>query len=249
MEGVGRRERSDSSSWRRGLAPGERHGFAQTPGWWDLREIGSEEDDLPRLRAALLRALPPLPDGAAVLDLGAGTGSLLALLVGAYPRLRPTLVDANGAALTRAAEKLRSASPDVAARFVEESIDPLAPEPLAGGPYRLVTSSIALHDIAPPAAAEDGPGRQRHAAAHRSLLRRIFGALEPGGHLLYADAMRPRFRVAEHLALLGEAGFADVDCSYVVGRFLVCGGQRVLEANGFDGDGDPRGGGGPGRVG
>ncbi len=34
---------------------------------------------------------------------------------------------------------------------------------------------------------------------------------------------------AEHLAALAEAGFAEVDCAYAVGRLLVCGGQRSTE--------------------
>jgi SAM-dependent methyltransferase len=213
-------------SWRLALAPGESHGFYETPGWWDLRDVGREDDDVPRLRAALLRALPPLPDGSAVLDLAAGTGTLVASLARFYPRLHYTLLDANPAALERAAEKLRTADPDLRATFVVEVVDPLADGPLVGEPYRLVVSSIALHDIARPAAPDDGAGRVRHAHEHRSLLRRILVSLEPGGHFVYGDAMRPRFRVMEHLAALDEAGFVEVDCAYVVGRFLVCGGRR-----------------------
>ena len=213
-------------SWRLALAPGEGHDFSATPGWWDLRDIVQEGDDVPRLRAALLRALPPLPDGSAVLDLGAGTGTLVGLLAGFYPTLRYTLLDANPAALDRAADKLRALAADLDVSFVAEAVDPLAPEPLPGGPYRLVTSSIALHDIARPAVPDDVAGRERHRAEHVSLLRRIFGALEPGGHLVYADAMRPRFRVMEHLAALDEVGFVEVDCAYVFGRMLVCGGRR-----------------------
>lgn len=221
-----RRQPGSPASWRRALAPGESHGFAATPGWWDLRDVGRHEDDVPGARAALLHALPPLPDGSAVLDLGGGTGTLLARLAVYYPHLRYTLLDANPAALARAKEKLRAVVPEIAVTLLAEPVEPLAPDPLPGGPYQLVTSSIAIHDIARPAAPDDEAGRERHVAEHRSLLRRILGALAPGGHLVYADAMRPRFRVAEHLALLGDAGFDEVDCAYVVGRLLVCGGQR-----------------------
>ena len=215
-----------SRSWRLALAPGESHGFYDTPGWWDLRDVGREDDDVPRLRTALLRALPPLPDGSAVLDLGAGTGTLIASLAGFYPHLHYTLLDANPAALDRASEKLRAAHPDLRLTLVAETVDPVVDGSLPGGPYRLVTSSIALHDIAPPAAPDDAAGRARHRHEHRALLGRILASLEREGHFVYADAMRARFRVVEHLQALAEAGFVEVDCAYVVGRFLVCGGQR-----------------------
>ncbi len=220
-----------ADSWRRALAPGEAHGFSRTPGWWDLREVFAEADDAARLRAALLHALPPLPDGAAVLDLGAGTGTLLADLARHYPRLRYVLLDPNPAALARAAEKLAVVVPAAEVSLIAEAADPSDPAPLPGGPYRLVTSSLALHDIARPAEPRDAAGRERHAVVHRSLLRRVLGALEPGGHLVYADALRPRFRVWEHLTLLAEAGFVEVDCAYVLGRFGVFGGQAPVSPN------------------
>jgi hypothetical protein len=44
--------------------------------------------------------------------------------------------------------------------------------------------------------------------------------------------MRARFRVMEHLTLLAEAGFVEVDCAYVLGRMAVCGGQRPPEPTG-----------------
>lgn len=217
-------------SWRRALAPGEHHRFSQTPGWWDLREIFRQEDDVPRLRAALLHAYPPLPEGAAVLDVGAGTGSLMAGLLAAYPRLRVVLLDSNPAALQRAIEKLAAVAPAADVSVIAEPVDPRANTPQAGGPFRLVTSSLALHDIVRPAEPGDEPGRARHAADHRALLRRLLGALEPGGHLVYADTIRPGFRVWEHLAALHDAGFAEVDCAYLLGRLGVFGGQAPASA-------------------
>lgn len=218
-------------SWRLALAPGEHHDFSHQPGWWDAREfqaVARAGDDMPRLRASLILAFPPLPDGSRVLDIAAGTGTLATLLARYYPDVRFTLLDANPAALRHAERKLRAAHPDVDFSLLTESIDPFASDPLPGGPFRLATSSIALHDIAPPAGPDDAAGQARHHQAHVSLLGRVHAALEPGGHFIYADAMRPRFRVAEHLAALHEAGFTEVDCAYVVGRLLVCGGQRPV---------------------
>ena len=221
-----RAKASAAQSWRRALAPGEVHGFYANPGWWDARDVARNDEDVPRLRAALVRAWPPLPGGSGVLDVGAGTGALVLIAARFYPDVRFTLVDAEAGLLARAAEKLAAAHPALTVTIHAEVVDPLDPAPLPGGPYRLVTSSIALHDIARPAEPEDETGRARHRGEHVALLRRIYASLEPGGHLVYGDAMRARFRVVEHLDALREAGFAEVDCAYVQGRMLVCGGQR-----------------------
>lgn len=214
------------ASWRLGLAPGERHGFWDTPGWWDARNLRRDEEDLPALRMNLIWALPPLPDGCRILDLGAGTGNLVLTLASFYPHVLYTLIDGSQAALTRAEEKLSRDAPTTRVTYRAESVDPASLDPLVAEPCRLVVSTIALHDIVPPAAPEDAEGRARHRLMHVTLLQRVLATLESGGHFIYADAMRPRFRVVEHLDTLRDAGFVEVDAVHVIGRFVICGGQR-----------------------
>ncbi|MGH2532932.1 MAG: class I SAM-dependent methyltransferase [Thermomicrobiales bacterium] len=213
---------NEQPSWRVALAPGQSHGFYANPGWWDIRGTRHEVEDV----RALLLALPPLRPGAAVVDLGAGTGNFVALLAAYYPRVRYTLIDPNADGLDRAAEKLTAVYPDLDFSLVAEPIVPEPETPLPGAPFQLATSTIALHDIVRPAAPDDPDGQAEHRRRHVALLRRVWSSLEPGGHFVYLDSIWPGFRVTQHLETLKQAGFDEVDAAYVDGRFLVCGGQR-----------------------
>jgi SAM-dependent methyltransferase len=217
---------SDLPSWRLALAPGQSHSFYANPGWWDIRSTRREVEDIGELHRRLLLALPPIRPGAAVVDLGAGTGNFASLLATYYPRIRITLIDPNAAGLDRAAEKLASDRPDLDVTLVAAPIDPEADTPLTGSPFQLATSTIALHDVVRPAAPDDTAEQAEHRQRHVALLRRVWSSLDPGGHFVYLDSMWPGFRVIEHLQTLTEAGFAEVDAAYVEGRFVVCGGQR-----------------------
>ncbi len=214
--------------WRQALLPGQSHGFWQNPGWYDSRELRAEDDhdNLPAMRASIVRALPPLRGDGKVLDLGAVPGALTLLLAPFYPHLSYVLLDGRAAGLTRAEAKLPAAVPEIKLSLLADTTDPGAQMPLPGGPYQIIMSSIARYDFARPAAPDDVEGRKHHHAEHVALLRRVRAALEAGGHFIYGDAMRPVFRVAEHLTTLLEAGPVEVDCASVAGRLLVCGGQR-----------------------
>ncbi len=116
----------------------------------------------PPLRAALAAGRTPQ-----VLDLGAGTGLLSALLSAAVPEVRLTLVDAAPKMLAVAAERL--AARDVSHRVVVADLA----DPLPAGRYDAVVSALAIHHL-------DDAGK-------RDLYRRVAATLVPGGVFVNAE--------------------------------------------------------------
>ncbi|GIJ21485.1 class I SAM-dependent methyltransferase [Micromonospora lutea] len=193
----------------------------------------------PPLRAALAAGRTP-----EVLDLGAGTGLLSALLSAAVPGVRLTLLDAAPQMLAVAAEQL--AGRGVAHRVVVADLT----GPLPAGRYDAVVSALAIHHL------DD--------VAKRDLYRRAAGALVPGGVFVNAEQVagptpeldrryheiwlaqvaalgsdaveiaaaeqrmaydRPA-SVTEQCRWLTEAGLDDVDCFFKAWRFAVIAGHR-----------------------
>ncbi len=186
------------------------------------------------------------PDGAAprILDLGAGTGLLAALLLDRWPRARLTLVDLSAAMLERARARFAGTGARVEIRVADYLRDPL------GGPYDAVVSALSIHHL---------PDAEK-----RVLFRRAFAALRPGGKFVDADnvlaptpalAARNRARwiarvresgiggadlaaallrtrldvlapLDAQLRWLRRAGFADVGCPYQWLHFAVLEGRR-----------------------
>jgi SAM-dependent methyltransferase len=85
------------------------------PDWYDLHDTtwtaGPERE--PEHYRELLLALPPLDADDHLVDAGAGTGKLAAVVAGGYPRLgRVTLVEPNAPKLARAVARLQRALPE-----------------------------------------------------------------------------------------------------------------------------------------
>lgn len=79
------------------------------PDWYDLHDTtsvaGGERE--PEHYRELVLALPPLDKDDHLIDVGAGTGKLAAMIAAAYPRLgRLTLVDPNADKLERACQRV-----------------------------------------------------------------------------------------------------------------------------------------------
>lgn len=181
-----------------------------------------------------------------VLDLGAGTGLLSALVARAFPRARVALVDASPEMLGVARRRFA----DEPERFELRVVD-YAREPLPGE-YEAVVSALSIHHL-------DGPGK-------REVFRKAYSALCDGGVFVNADQIlgstleiEARYRetwlrqvrergvgeedlaaalvrmredkpstLEEQKAWLEEAGFRQVDCPYKNHGFAVYGGRKQV---------------------
>jgi tRNA (cmo5U34)-methyltransferase len=211
----------------------------------DLRSAfdrGAADYDRPRRQfippfdafyGALVEAVAfPLDAEIEVLDLGAGTGLVSALLANLFPLARFTLVDLSEEMLAQARRRFAS-EPD---RFRYHLLDVARDFP--EGRYDAVVSALAIHHL------DDDAKRRLFARVHAALNRpgifvnadqvlgptpaverryretwlrqvRALGTSEEDVQLAL-DRMRfdKKATVAGQLAWLEEAGFVDLDCPY-----------------------------------
>ena len=182
-----------------------------------------------------------------VLDLGAGTGILSAMVAGRFPSSQVTLVDIS-VEMLRVARRRFAGEPG---RFEYRVMDH-ARKPLPGRPrgYDLVVSALSIHHLT-------------H-GDKRELFEKVYGALSNGGWFVNADqvlgptpeaeaayqedwvrrarragaserdlaAALARTKADKNATLeaqmgwLGDAGFGSVESFYEDGRFAVYGGLK-----------------------
>ncbi len=182
-----------------------------------------------------------------VLDLGAGTGILSAMVAGRFPNSRVTLVDISVEMLRVARRRFAGEAERFEFRVMDHARKPLPGKPRG---YDIVVSALSIHHLT-------------H-GDKRELFDKVHGALAEGGWFVNADqVLGPtpetegeyqadwlrRVRLAgasegdlaaalEHMKVdknatleaqmswLREAGFGSVECSYEDGRFAVYGGRK-----------------------
>jgi ubiquinone/menaquinone biosynthesis C-methylase UbiE len=120
----------------------------------------------------LLIAQAAVREGARVLDLGCGTGTLAVRLKQAAPRAAVGGIDADEAMLARARRKAAQAGVEV--RFERAMADKL---PFADASFDRVVSSLFFHHLTP--------------NEKRAALREVYRVLAPAGELHVADWGRP----------------------------------------------------------
>ncbi len=203
---------------------------------------------LDALYAALLEGLPFGEDEPVrVLDLGAGTGLLSAVIAGRFPRAKVTLVDLS-VEMLRVARRRFAHEPG---RFEFRVMD-FARKDLPAG-YDLVASALSIHHLT------DGDKRE--------TFEKVHGSLVEGGHFVNMDQvlggtpqeearyeewwlrrvreagaseedLAAAFRrmradknatLADQLRWLKDAGFEGVRCRHEDHRFAVYGGRKKAE--------------------
>lgn len=194
---------------------------------------------------AILRALPFAPDDEFdILNLGAGSGLLAALVLQNFPAARLTLVDLSADKLDQARDRLTAQTDRLT--LVEADFARTDPP----GEFDAVVSALALHHISD--------------LDKRTLYRSIYYALNRLGTLITADRLHgptvpanehyeeiwarevrqlgateaeiertissragdQHSTLNEHLEWLRNSGFLDVDVHYKNGMFAVLGGHR-----------------------
>lgn len=173
-----------------------------------------------RIRASLAEAAPPAK-GAAILDLGCGTGSQALELAARYPDCDLHAVDPAATALSRAAAKARrhgARRRPAAIQFVRARAESL---PYPDDSFDQVATCLALHHLGP--------------ASKRAGLRECRRVLRPGGVLAIADWGPPASvyaRLAFYSVRLidGFSTTADHTDSRLVGRIRAAGFDHVAEA-------------------
>ena len=192
----------------------------------------------------IARLMPRGPrEELAVLDLGAGTGLVSAVIRAAFPHSAITAVDQSAGMLQRLRERFKDDS-RVTAELLDYSAGPLPRD------QDVIVSALSIHHL-------DDAGKQR-------LFRMVLECLRPGGRFINADLVRgaserveERYQRLwrEHLEASGisrrelegiyqrmqydltapletqliwlrASGFIDVDCHYKYDNFAVYAGSR-----------------------
>lgn len=166
---------------------------------WIAQDAEREEERRPMLRRML--ALAPFPQEAAirVLDVGGGYGIVTEEVLRAFPQARVTVQDYSEQMLEHARRHLSTYSGqigcvlcDLRDRSWTERVD---------GPFDLVVSAIAIHNL-------------HNSAAIAECYRGIHSVLRSGGVFLNCDHFQRVGGVEAHLKTLEEAGFQGAECPW-----------------------------------
>jgi len=205
------------------------------PDWYDLhdREWTAGQEREPEHYHEFLIALPPLDRDDHLVDIGAGTGKLAAIIAGAYSRLGLlTLVEPNEEKLLRAKAKCTDLLSEERVKVLSSKAGTGSSLSLARPATLAITGSVIMPLL------EDWAGSPESALKWvRQTLRDILGLLAPGSWF-YALETTARFWVGaatggvrrltllEFQAELNRAGLSSVECVYRFRDRVIVRGQR-----------------------
>jgi SAM-dependent methyltransferase len=200
------------------------HGHAHSPhdwhsesyvDYWIKRDEGREDERRPRIRQMVAMAKLPHDTAIAALDIGAGYGFVSEEVLRAFPNAHVTLQDFSALMLERARRHLADA-----AAWTSFVLGDLA-DPhwvnQVGGPFDLIVSAIAIHNL-------------RSTAAIAACYRGIAQLLKPGAQFLDYDLFSVVGGIETHIGLMQEAGMSRISRAWDDGHaaIIVAHGRRTF---------------------
>ena len=200
------------------------HGHAHKPhDWhsesyvddWIKRDEGREDERRPRIRQMVAMAKLPHDAAIAALDIGAGYGFVSEEVLRAFPNVHLTLQDFSALMLERARRHLADAAGRTS--FVLCDLTDPGWVNQVGGPFDLIVSAIAIHNL-------------RSTAAIAACYRGIAQLLKPGAPFLDYDLFAVVGGIETHIALMQEAGMSRVARAWDDGHgaIIVAHGRRIV---------------------
>jgi SAM-dependent methyltransferase len=184
---------------------------------WIKRDATREDERRPRIRQMIAMAGLPSDAAITVLDIGAGYGFISEEVLRAFPKARVTLQDFSEQMLTRARDYLAKAAAQLS--FVQCDLTDPAWTERVGGPFDLIVSAIAIHNLRKP-------------EAIGACYRGVADLLKPSAPFLDCDHFQVTGGIEAHIALMQQAGLTRVERVWDDGHsaIIVAHGRRPLMA-------------------
>jgi len=149
-----------------------------------------------------------------VLDIGAGYGFVTEEVLHAYPKARVTLQDYSDLMLAHAREHLAKSLGQLS--FVLADLTDPAWSERVGGPFDLIVSAIAIHNL-------------RKLEAIAACYRGIATLLKPGAAFLDYDLFPIAGGIETHIGMMQEAGMSRVSRTWDDGHaaIIIAHGKRT----------------------
>ena len=173
---------------------------------WIARDVTRDDERRKRLQQMLAVAAYPAEAELAVLDVGGGYGVVTEEVLRAFPHAHVTLQDYSQPMLDQARLRLAAYAGQVS--YAAGDLRDPAWARQVGGPFDLVVSAIAIHNLRDPA---------QIAASYRA----IAGLLKPDGLFLDYDLFELIGGIEAQLRTIRDAGFAAADCIWQEGRVAI----------------------------
>jgi SAM-dependent methyltransferase len=216
------RHRGDHALTHSDHAHGQAHGHLEHDwhsesyvDYWIKRDEARDDERRPRIIEMIALAELPQDAALAVLDVGGGYGFVTREVLRTFPNARVTLQDYSQLMLDRARERLEKWSGRMT--YVLADLTDPAWSARVGGPFDLIVSAIAIHNL-------------RDRGAITACYRAIAGLLKPGAPFLDYDLFAPTGGIETHIGMMQDAGMTRVSRAWDDGHaaIVVAHGRRAI---------------------